>query len=198
MVASFKFMLILAQENTMHTSSSINIRRFFLLLPFIFNLFLCNAQGFEDRHKTVFEKLEQIDAYNEYQIITLENEEFLDQMGDGGAALSGYYHHGDLVKMQLKQYKSNGISTFLYYFSEGVLFYINEQFQQFAYDQMANEYDHSKIDGFFDGKYLFQHTKLVDLETLGHNRFEDDALDPETILLEEARKYKKLLDELVE
>ena len=167
-----------------------------LLLSLMLLPILGYAQNFRDEHKAVFEKVKQIDAQKGVKTVLLENEEVLDQITDGGAELTGFYKNGVLVKMKLKVYLSYGISTFLYYFSDGQLFFINEVFDQFSYDKRTDKFDHSSTERNFNGNYIFQNAKLHDYVTLGHNRFEDDAYDPEIVLLDEARRYQQLLDSM--
>ncbi|AHM59223.1 hypothetical protein D770_04780 [Flammeovirgaceae bacterium 311] len=152
------------------------------------------SQGFTDRHKDVFERVEQINAVQDNDTIALEYQEELWQITEGGGVLVGSYKEGNLVKMVLRSYLSSGINTFSYYFSDGELFFVNEVFDQFHHNEKTNWYDPSNTERNFNGNYIFQNEKLIDLETLGHNRFEDDALDPETELLNEAIQLKELLE----
>ena len=154
----------------------------------------CFGQSLVKRNQDVFNRVKETDEGKDYQIDSLENEDFLPQMTDGGGKLVGYFEDGELVKMEVKIFMSYGIKTFVYYFSGGELFYVNERFEQFTYDSKTDKVDSSKTEQTFNGDYIFKDGKLIDLETLGHNRFEDDELNPEVILLKEAYQYKKLID----
>ena len=61
------------------------------------------------------------------------------------------------------------------------------------YDADSDTWDYSTLKRTFRGDYLFYPT--FDYETIGHNRFENDELDPEQVLSEEAEEYLKLLQE---
>ena len=87
------------------------------------------------------------------------------------------------------------ISTFNYYSSDDALFYINERYEQFSYDSGTDKINTSKTELQFKGDYIFRRGELIDFETLGHNRFEDDEVDLEEVLLQEMNAYKQLLEE---
>lgn len=159
-----------------------------LLLP-IFSF----SQSLVEKYPDVFEKVKEVEATDDYQIITLENEEFLEQMTDGGGTLTGYFDDDELVKMKLQLFLSYGVIKFDYYFSENDLFYVKEIFEQYAYDTETDKVNPSVMERTFSGSYVFKNGELIDYITLGHNRFEDDKLDPEQVLPQEAGEYRKLL-----
>ena len=45
-------------------------------------------------------RVQEIDAAKDHGIRTLENEEFLEQMSDGGGALKGFVKNGQLVQAE--------------------------------------------------------------------------------------------------
>lgn len=156
---------------------------------------LCLGQGIADKYPSIFERAKQLEKKKGYETVELKNEEFLDQMGEGGGSLTGYFQKEDLVKMEARIFTSLGIQAFHFYFTEGDLFLINETFEQFRYNPEIDKIDHSKTEKTFNGNYIFRNNQLIEFETLGHNRFEDDGLNPGEVLLEEANRYRKLLKE---
>ncbi|WKV14031.1 hypothetical protein [Marivirga harenae] len=153
-----------------------------------------NGQGLHDRHPELSKFAKNIDNQLEsYKSVILENEEFLENMTDGGGILKGYFSGDKIVKIELWAGVSNGKHEFDYYFKDSELYYIVESFKRYSYDVDSDTWDYSKMDQVFHGDYLFSPT--FDYETMGHNRFENDEIDPEEILAEEVEKYLTLLDE---
>lgn len=93
--------------------------------------------------------------------------------------------------MELTIFISYGISKFNYYFKNDQLYFVDEIFDQFQYNEQTDKFDYDKTVQTFSGQYVFN--QGFDYETLGHNRFENDELDPEQVLKEEATYYLKLL-----
>ena len=135
-----------------------------------------------------------INTTKDFEIITLENEDFLTNATDGGAKLTGYYKNNSLRKIVVSVGISNGIETLEFYFLKGSLIFVYEKFEGFVFDEKRSEFDYTKTETNFEGRYYFDKGKLFDYITTGHNRFEDDSLDPEKVLVKEAADYSKLLD----
>lgn len=173
------------------------MRTLIFLIAFLLILINCGfSQGISERYPENFKQVKAIDEEIDYQVVTLENREFLPRMTDGGGELRGYFMDGHLLKMEAKIYTSLGIRTFRYYFLRGRLFYINELFEQFSYEPATDTINYSETELTFNGHYIFKDEKLIDYETLGHNRFEDEEIDPAEVLLVEAKKYKQLLKQM--
>ena len=124
--------------------------------------------------------------------VTIENEELMAQMTDGGGELTGYFSNGEIQKMELRVSLSYGVNEFEFFYKNSKLYFVFETFRQFSYNEETGSLNYSKTDQTFTGNYLF--TEPFDYETLGRNRFENDELDPEKILTNEAGVYLKLLD----
>ena len=80
-----------------------------------------------------------------------------------------------------------------FYYSSNELIFVYELFNSFVYVDSLNTFDCNKTERTFEGRYYFYNRKLFDLITTGHNRFEDDSLDPESVLLKESDRNFKLL-----
>ncbi|WP_282125540.1 hypothetical protein [Marinifilum flexuosum] len=139
-----------------------------------------------DSNNVRIRKANLIDLSNAYEEKILTNEEFLDNMTDGGGELKAYYLKGQIDKISLWLGLSYGISTYDYYFENEKLFYIHETFKQFEYVDSTGSFNYSKTEQTFTGRYYFMRDILYDYETTGHNRFESDEIDPEQVLIEEA------------
>jgi len=152
---------------------------FLILLP----TFLL-SQDISDKYPDLIQKIKKINEDTTLQKVILTNEEFMPQMTDGGGELTGYFKKGKIQKITREIGLSYGIETYDYYFNEGQLVFIYEVLNGFVYDSLKNM-DHTKTEINFIGRYYFKNKKLIDSETTGHNRFENDDPDEETILLAE-------------
>lgn len=139
-----------------------------------------------DSNNVRIRKANLIDLSSSYEEKILTNEEFLDNMTDGGGELKAYYSKDQIDKISLWLGLSYGISTYDYYFENEKLFYIHETFKQFEYIDSTGSFNYSKTEQTFTGRYYFMNDVLYDYETTGHNRFESDEIDPEQVLIEEA------------
>ncbi|XOV93193.1 MAG: hypothetical protein ACFHWX_00495 [Bacteroidota bacterium] len=115
----------------------------------------------------------------------------MEQVTDGGGELTGYFENGEIKKMKLRVGLSYGIEELEFYFQSSKLYFVLETFNQFQYNDETGKFNYSKTDLTFRGDYLF--ITPFDYETLGHNRFENDELDPEIVLKEEAEEYLNIL-----
>ncbi|NOU60431.1 hypothetical protein [Marinifilum caeruleilacunae] len=150
-----------------------------------------------DSNHVRIEKARLIDLNTGYEERILTNEEFMDNMTDGGGELIGYYSNGQIEKVSLWVGLSYGISTYDYYFENETLIYVHETFKQFEYVDSTGSFNYSKTEQTYRGKYYFMNKVLYDYETTGHNRFESDEIDPEKVILEEVDSYiEKLMKRL--
>ena len=125
--------------------------------------------------------------------VVLNNEEFLDHMTDGGGQLAGFYKATSLRKIVSWVGLSNGNEVFEFYFKDSKLIFVYEQFNSFVFDERKRTLRLDTTESTFEGRYYFADNKLIDYNTTGHNRFEDDSHDPQETLLTEAAKNRQLL-----
>jgi hypothetical protein len=135
-----------------------------------------------------------INADSTLEKVTLTGEEFLDHAPDGGGELTGFYKAGQIRKIVRWLGLSNGNEILEFYFKNSQLIFVYEEFLSFVYDDKKQTLRFDTTEKSFTGRYYFSKTKLVDYVTTGHNRFENDAIDPEKTLLTEANDNKKILD----
>jgi hypothetical protein len=152
------------------------------------------GQSKDEQIKVIKKEFTAINHATTLKKVKLENEEFLANMTDGGGALTGYYEAGTIRKIHQWVGLSNGFEIKEYYFKNGRLIFVYEEFNAFVYDSKKEQFDQSKTERTFEGRYYFNNQKLIDFATTGHNRFEDDSIDPEKTLLAEANDYLRLLD----
>jgi hypothetical protein len=125
--------------------------------------------------------------------VVLNDEEFLDHTTDGGGQLTGFYKEGQLRKIVSWIGLSNGNEIFEFYFTNSKLIFVYEQFNSFIYDPKQETLRLDTTERTFEGRYYFNNDKLIDQITTGHNRFENDDIDPQKTLLIQAAENKKLL-----
>jgi len=156
--------------------------------------FLCTAA--QEKSKLIDQirkEFKSINSDSTLKKVTLNNEEFLDQVPDGGGQLTGFYKAGQIRKIVRWLGLSNGNEIFEFYFKNDQLIFVYEEFHSFVYDDKKQVLRFDTTEKSFMGRYYFSDNKLIDFETTGHNRFEDDSIDPEKTLLTEASDNKKIL-----
>jgi len=156
----------------------------FITLIFITNISV--GQDIDKKYPDLIKRIIEINNYENYEIVSFKEEE-LKGLIIGEARLFGMYKKDDLQKITLISVVDLGVESFDYYFSNGELIYINETF-----DQLTKKGELATNRTFY-GRYYFKNNKMYDSETTGHNRFEDDNLDPGTILVAETNRNVKLL-----
>ena len=141
-----------------------NIFFFFLSLFFFVISF---AQTKDEQIKLIRKKFEIINKDTTLRKVTLENEEFLTNMTDGGGELTGFYKNKEVKKIHEWIGLSNGISIKEFYFDKGQLIFVYEKFDSFVFDDKKNEFDLTKTKTIFEGRYYFSNKNLFSESTKG-------------------------------
>lgn len=172
---------------------------FFLLLSvFFIPTFTYSQSSFSKRHSDVISYKDSIDHLSDTTLQTLTNGDFTKEVYDSGSQLKGIYSRGKLIKIEVWFGLSYGINTRTYYLKNDKLLLATESFKGYHYDKAKTSFDYTSFDISHEGWYLFVRDKLIDQESLGHWRFEDDELDAEKVLMEEFNRYTLLLDQTKE
>ena len=132
---------------------------FFFLAGILF-LLVSFAQTKEEQIKMIRKKFEIINKDTTLRKLTLENEEFLVNMTDGGGELTGFYKGKEIKKIYEWIGLSNGISIKEFYFDNGQLIFVYEKFDSYIFDDKKNEFDYTKTKTIFEGRYYFNDKKL--------------------------------------
>jgi hypothetical protein len=164
------------------------LRDILIIICFL-NSSIASGQDISEKYPELIKRVRLINEDNSLTKVTLTNEEFLTQMTDGGGELIGYFKNGQIQKITLKIGLSYGIETYDYYFTSRQLIFAYELLNGFIYNESISKFDYTKTEINFIGRYYFRNNKLIDSETTGHNRFEDDTLDIETTLIKEMNEY---------
>jgi hypothetical protein len=158
-----------------------------LLLLLITNV--CVAQDFETMHQDLAAKVNEINRYRDHKVVKIESEAIADVF-EGQAWLTGFYKDEAIRKITLVIESDLATAAYNYYFDSGNLIYITESIDKFTSS------DKLKTNRTFSGKYFFKDNKMFDHEGTGSNRFDDQSLNAETILLAETKKNVDLLNKL--
>ncbi len=150
------------------------------------------GQGLIQKYPHVQKEKIKIDQNDSLRTVNLENEEFLENMTDGGGQLKGLYDkHGNIRKIEVIVYLSHGIQEYDFYLENETPILIEDRFKQFAWNKKLNNYNQNNFDGGFHGTYIFQNSHLIDQISLGHNRFENDQINIEETFITEFKNYLK-------
>jgi hypothetical protein len=162
-----------------------------------FSLTLIFVSSFAQSNREIIRQIKQefksINSDKSLEKRVLNNLQVSKESTDGGLQLTGYYKSGEIRKIILWTGLSHGNTIFEYYFRNDKLFFVYEQTNSFIYDVKKDKFRMDTTERTFEGRYYFRNNKLVDYVTTGHNRFEDDAINPESTLLKEAEENKRRL-----
>ncbi len=165
-----------------------------LILIFLILTVSSYGQDLIEKYPEILKEKNKIDNNDSLDKIVFENEEFLEQMTDGGGLLTGIFNKNkEIKKIEVRVSKSTGVQEYNFYLKDEKPILILDRFKRFAYNEKSNEFDYSNFDGGFSGTYLFKNNKLIDHISLGHNRFEDDQIDIEETFLNEIKYYVDLI-----
>jgi len=140
---------------------------FFFFLSILFCV-VAFAQTKDEQIKFIRKKFEIINSDTTLRKVTLENEEFLMNMTDGGGELTGFYKNKEIKKIYEWIGLSNGISIKEFYFDKERLIFVYEKFDSFVFDDKKEEFDLDKIKTIFEGRYYFSNKKLFSESTKGN------------------------------
>ena len=145
-----------------------------------------------DSVEKIIEQVEKINQENDYRKVILRNEEFMENMTDGGGELTGFYRNNIISKTYQTIGISYGIYFVEYYYDDNKLIFVSEKFEQYSYDSL-NTLDYSKTTTAFKGLYYFDSGKIIYSTSAGHNRFEEDNFDPAKYYTDESIRNLELI-----
>lgn len=124
---------------------------------------------------------------------TLDNDDFMEHVTDGGGSITGYFKNDSIVKIVEWIGLSYGNGTREFYFKKARLFFVYEKFQSFVVNDTTGEMDHDAVKTSFEGRYYFNKDKLIEQKTTGKRVFEDESADIVKELLASAAENSNLL-----
>jgi uncharacterized protein YuzB (UPF0349 family) len=107
--------------------------------------------------RNIRQQFQSINSDKTLKKVSLENEEFLENMTDGGGELTGYFKKDSLVKIVEWIGLSYGSRTREYYFRDENLIFVFEKFESFI--ETRDGLDHSNTKITFEGRYYFDKKK---------------------------------------
>jgi hypothetical protein len=162
------------------------------ILIFLLLSFKAESQNLRDRNPQTFQMVSDLIKLSTIDSVVLND--FLDQACNGSELkLIIKSVNGNFI-LESSICKSFGCETYQYYYVNDKLVYVEEFFDQYVYDEEKEEFMLNEIERNFHGQYIFKDGFLIDFETLGHNRFEDDEIDIEETILIEAKEKLKLIN----
>lgn len=147
-----------------------------------------------DQLVTIQEAVRQLDRRTDFRIQTLLNEEFMQEVTDGGGQLTGYLSDGEVQKVETKVFLSNGQAQVVYYYKENQLIFVREKEFQYSYDADAGTFNYNEIEVLYEGTFSFQNGILLFEETIGARTY-TKATNPEDYHTNRATKYQRLLED---
>jgi hypothetical protein len=140
----------------------------------------------------IIEQVDNINKEKDFRKVTLRNEEFMENMTDGGGEMTGFYKNGVISKVYQRIGVSYGIYFIEYYYEDNMLIFVTEKFDQYAYDSL-NSIDYSKTENILKGLYYFDSGKVIYSTSTGHDRFEEDNSDPAIYYSQESERNLELI-----
>ena len=170
------------------------MRIVFLFFVCLFSKTIAFAQA-DNKVSAIREVVEQINKDTVYQKRTLDNEQFLEQMTDGGGQLTGYFKNKQLVKIVEWVGLSSCISLYEYYLQNGLLIFAYGQEKVFPYDNHTGLFDYQKQILGMECRFYFDKGKLINSKFNGQTRCAfapSDSQAPD--LLASCKRYSSLLE----
>lgn len=146
-----------------------------------------------DRLKSIKEKFQKINNDKTLKKITLENEEFLENMTDNGGKLIGYYKNTAIKKIYEWAGLSNGICISEFYFDNGQLIFVYKKINLFLYNDERSEFNQNKTQTAFEGRYYFSNNMLFKSAIKGDTSLVAQDKNFEKTLLERGDSIRHLL-----
>ena len=122
---------------------------------------ICFGQSTTELISTIKKEFQAINADSGYKKIVIENEDFLENMTDGGGALTGYYKGKRLRKINQWIGISTGFEITEFYYKDNKLIFIYQEFNSFIYIDSLQELDHSQATITSEKRFYFNNDKLI-------------------------------------
>lgn len=143
---------------------------------------------------SIEDQVQIIDGYIEFEVFSLEPEEFLDRMADHGAELNGYYEHERLKKIIRKVGHPTADIFTTFYFWNDDLIYVNYQHRPYfesTTDEGHKVYDYSTTYVKYESKHFFNQGNEIEKQTIGQPL---EEVKEDQGFVKYANKMKALLD----
>lgn len=143
--------------------------------------------------ENIKEEIESIHLDTALKSVTLQNEEFLQNMTDGGGELTGFYKGKQIYRIYRSIGISYGVGLSEFYYRKNKLIFIREKFNSYVYDSLSQNFDYTKLNTTYSGKFYFSNGNLIDSIVTGNRFFSDNAAGFEKILTGESDEAFNLI-----
>ena len=157
----------------------------------MFSALLVKGQKKNDPIGDIRKQVQLINASKGMMVKVLNNEEFLDQMPDGGGELKAYFKNGRLVKVVEWIGSSSCTQTTEYYIQEGKLIFVYCSGKDFSYLKSGSTTSPKLV---MECRFYYQNNQLLKSLIRGKTKC-SDAPDKNWArqFSDSLLKYKKLL-----
>ena len=163
------------------------------ILTFLFLTTLLFGQT-DDRINVIRKIVEQTNNDTVYVKKTLDNEQWMEQMTDGGGQLTGFFKDGRLVKIIEWIGFSNSVFSYEYYLQNYSLIFVYGQEKVFKYNESTDTFDSNIQTVTMECRYYFDNDKLIKSEFSGQLEGNSTPSDADaTHLLDICNQYSTLL-----
>jgi hypothetical protein len=166
------------------------------LISSVFLLFCFSLVAAQDQQLVIRQIRKECNAINTDKVmkkVVLNNEDFLDQMPDGGGRLTGFYQKGIVKKIVCWIGLSFGTETAEYYFKNNKLIFVYEQFNTFVFDKKTQQLRYDATAKTFEGRYYFDGDHLMAKDIKGKKMGEAENVNDEKRLQTKASGFRQLL-----
>ena len=115
-------------------------------------------------------RVQAINAEEDYEIRTLENDEFLEYTTDGGGELMGFVKNGELVKMVQRVVLSSCVIITEYYLDRSRPIFVRDQGVEFAYVDSTASFDPSVQNVTMEGRFYYRDNDAAPVSLTGSTR----------------------------
>ena len=148
---------------------------------YTFTLLLFCSQTFAQADSIVIKKIhktvEQINKDSGYTTRTLDNEEFMGQMTDGGGQVTGYFKKEQLVKIDEFIGLSSCVNNTTYYLKDNKLIFAYTQGKEFQYVDSIATFNSSIQTVTMECRFYFENGKMIKSIFKGATRCGGPPLD---------------------
>lgn len=164
-----------------------------ILLLILFASSCLNSQTKEEIIEQINEYVEDIHLDTNLKTVTLQNNEFLENMTDGGGELTGFYKKRKFYRIYQSVAISYGVYITEFYYQNDKLIFVRDNFNAYVYVDSLNAFDYSQSNNTYSGIFYFDNDRIIHSSSKGHGRTEVDNIDPEKVLLFESNKNLNIL-----
>ena len=154
----------------------------------------CFAQQNISTVDNIRKAVEKINSDTSYTTKTLDNEEFMKQMTDGGGQLTGYFKNGQLWKIIARIGLSSCVNTTEYYVQDDKLYFVYIEGKEFKYVDSLASFDPNIHNVTMECRFYYVNGKMIKSILTGSTRCGGEPSDSWAKTYQDAcSKYVTLL-----